>query len=351
MLKVSKFLSLFVFCVLFFVSCGEKTPEADVNEVVVYVALDQDFSKPMFELFEKKTGIKVKAKFDTEDTKTTGLVNAIIAGKDKQICDVFWNNEIVQTIKLKMAGLTQKVEPANAAKIPAQYKDKDGHWYGLAARSRVVLINKKRFAEKFPGVEYPSSFEDLLDPKWGAEAAYAKPLNGTTATHFSVILSKLGMEAGAEKLKALKNSDIQIKSSNGQTMRDVRDGVISWAWTDTDDAAKALAEKGDELVMLYTSAWNNDSGALVLPNTVCLIKDAPHKAAAEKFINFVLSEEVEKLLAEAAGKQIPLKPGIAVEGVDDLEKIKETSGIFEVDFDKVGTDWDKCRKILEDLYN
>ena len=70
--------------------------------------------------------------------------------------------------------------------------------------------------------------------------------------------------------------------------------------------------------MIYASAWDKGSGALVLPNAISLLKNAPHKDAAVKFINFILSKEVEKMLAEAAGKQIPLKPNIKVEGFDNL---------------------------------
>ena len=337
-----------IVCSLFFVSCGKDTEE---NFVVAYIALDMDLSKPLLAVFEKRTGIKVKAKYDNELTKTTGLVNEIVGMKDNQKVDVFWNNEIVQTIMLKLAGFTQKTEPANASKIPAQYKDKDGHWYGFAARARVILVNKKRFAEKFPNTEYPSCFEDMFDEKWGKEAAYAKPLFGTTATHFTVIYNELGEKKAVEKFKLLKNSMVQMKTSNGQTMRDVQNGVISWAWTDTDDAAKAIAQEGDKLEMIYASAWEKGSGALILPNTVCLLKNAPHKKAAEKFINFLLSDEVEKLLAEAAGKQIPLKTGIKVKDVDELNKIEETSKIFKVNFDEVSSHWDNCRKYLSALFN
>ncbi len=171
-------------------SCGKDNSvegDGDAKQLVVYFALDSVFSEPIFELFEKKTGIKVRAKFDDELTKTTGLVNKIIGLKGKQEADVFWNNEIVQTLKLKQNGLTQSCKPENAKKIPAEFKDKECHWYGFAARARVILVNKKRFKEKFGTIDYPSSFWDILDPKWGKEAAIAKPLFGTTATHAATL--------------------------------------------------------------------------------------------------------------------------------------------------------------------
>ncbi|MCD4656713.1 MAG: extracellular solute-binding protein [Planctomycetes bacterium] len=348
MTHISKFLLCIVVFSLFFMSCNR---DDDKNVVVVYIALDMDLSKPIIADFERKTGIKVLAKYDDEMSKTTGLVNSILSMKNNQKADVFWNNEIVQTIRLKLAGLTDSCTPENAKDIPAEFKDTDGHWFGFAARSRVILLNKKRFAEKFPDAEYPSCFTDLFDEKWGKEAAYAKPLFGTTATHFAAIFTKLGEKKAVEKFKELKNSKIAIKTSNGQTMQEVRNGQICWSWTDTDDAEKALAEKGNELEMIYASAWVKDSGALVLPNAISLLKNAPHKDAAVKFINFILSKEVEKMLADAAGKQIPLKPGIKVEGFGNLNDIKEKAKIFDISFENVGKQWDNSRKYLEAIFN
>ncbi|MCK5345702.1 MAG: extracellular solute-binding protein, partial [Candidatus Heimdallarchaeota archaeon] len=99
------------------------------------------------------------------------------------------------------------------------------------------------------------------------------------------------------------------------------------------------------------STWDKGSGALVLPNTICLLKNAPHKEAAVKFINFILSKEVEIMLAKAAGKQIPLKPNIEVEGIDTLKKIKDIAKLFEINFDDVGKQWDNSRKYLEAIFN
>ena len=344
------FSRLFLCLIIFSLLTSSCIKDDGKNVVVAYIALDTDLSKPILAEFEKKTGIKVLAKFDNELTKTTGLVNEIIGMKNNQKADVFWNNEIVQTIRLKIAGITEACTPNNAKDIPDEYKDKEGHWFGFAARSRVILLNKKRFAEKFPDAEYPSCFTDLFDEKWGKEAAYAKPMFGTTATHFAAIFTKLGEKEAVEKFKELKNSKIGIKPSNGQTMREVQDGQISWCWTDTDDAAKAIAKKGDELKMIYASTWDKGSGALVLPNTICLLKNAPHKDAAIQFINFILSKEVEEMLAKSAGKQIPLKPNIKVESIDNLDKIRDTAKLFNINFEDVGKEWDKSRKYLEAIY-
>src|SRR4051794_16745266 len=74
-------------------------------EVVVYTALDQEFSKPIFATFTEKTGIPVRAKYDAESTKTVGLAETIIQERARPRCDLFWNNEILNTFRLERAGL------------------------------------------------------------------------------------------------------------------------------------------------------------------------------------------------------------------------------------------------------
>ena len=61
------------------------------REVVIYTSVDQVFSEPILNGFEKAKGIKVKAVYDVEASKTAGLVNRLIAEKDRPKCDVFWN--------------------------------------------------------------------------------------------------------------------------------------------------------------------------------------------------------------------------------------------------------------------
>lgn len=101
--------------------------------VVLYTAHDRMHSEPVIKMFEKKTGIKVKTVFDTEATKTAGLVNRLLAEKNRPKADVFWNNEIVRIIVLKKKGVLDTYISPNAKEIPANFKDPEGYWTGFAA--------------------------------------------------------------------------------------------------------------------------------------------------------------------------------------------------------------------------
>ena len=162
------------------------------NKVVVYSALDREFSGPMFDDFESQSGIHILAKFDVESTKTVGLVNEIIQQQERQRCDVFWNNEILHTLRLDRLGLLEAIELPQADKFPPAYRSPAGHWYGFAARARVLIVNTDILA---PG-ERPASVRDLAAPQWKGRCGIAKPLFGTTATHAAVLFSQWGDQRG-----------------------------------------------------------------------------------------------------------------------------------------------------------
>ena len=106
--------------------CSKRAPQ---QEVVVYTSLDKVFSQPILEEFENKTGIGVKAVYDSEATKTTGLVNRLIAEKDSPRADVFWNSETGRTIVLKQKGILTSYKSLSAVDIPSTFKDRDGYWH------------------------------------------------------------------------------------------------------------------------------------------------------------------------------------------------------------------------------
>jgi len=125
--------SLLAMLILSLGGCKGKEP---AQEVVIYTSLDKVFSQPILEAFEKETGIKVLDVYDSEATKTTGLVNRLIAEKNNPRADVFWNSETGRTIVLKQKGVLVRYISPSASDIPAQFKDPDGCWIGFAARCR-----------------------------------------------------------------------------------------------------------------------------------------------------------------------------------------------------------------------
>src|SRR5438105_929628 len=106
---------------------------ANSNTVVVYVSEDQVFSEPILKDFERETGITVRAVFDTEEAKSTGVMNRLVAERNNPQADVYWANEPIRAELLKQQGISAPYISPAANDIPALFKDPDGYWTGFSA--------------------------------------------------------------------------------------------------------------------------------------------------------------------------------------------------------------------------
>ncbi|MFN3532917.1 MAG: extracellular solute-binding protein [Candidatus Brocadia sp.] len=289
-----KFITLFIALFMSATMCYAE------NEVVVYTSEDKVFSEPVLQAFEKKTGIKVKAIYDVEETKGTGLVNRIIAEKDNPQADVFWSGDPVRPALLEIKGISAPYISSVAADIPKIYKDEDGHWTGFSARARILIYNTNLVNTD----EKPLSIFDLTKPMWRGQVAMANPLFGTTSIHMAALFITLGDEKAKKFLNDLKANGVKIVSSNGEVKRLVARGEVKAGITDTDDANVALKE-GSPVKVVFPD--QTSIGTLIMPNMVCLIKNSPNQENGKKLIDYLLSKEVEKSLAWAACAQMPLR--------------------------------------------
>lgn len=282
------------------------TPEPPLGgSVVVYTAHDRQFSEPILQKFEEATGIEVLPVYDTEAVKTVGLVNRLLRERNRPRADVFWNNEIVRSIQLKNEGLTAPYESPSAARIPASLKDPEGHWAGFGARARVILVNKDRLPDQ---AQWPRRVDALADPQWKGNAAFAKPLFGTTNTHAAVIWAAAGEDAAKEFWNAALENAI-MEAGNAQARDAAAAGEVAWCLTDTDDAHGAVLD-GANVAIVYPEGGPAGEGTMVMPNTVVLIKNGPNPEQGKALIDFLLSEAVEADLAASRSAQLPVRDGV-----------------------------------------
>ena len=302
-------------------------PKEEIK-VVVYVSHDQDISEPILKEFENISGIKVEALYDTETTKTVGLVNRLIAEKNNPRADVFWNNEVIRSVLLKNESVLQPYCSPNANDIPSVYKDKDCYWTGFAARARVILYNTEKMSEK----ESPKSLYDFIDPKWKGKACISNPLIGTGSGLAAALFASLGDEKAEELFLKMKANEVHILESPSMVRDQVVVGECWFGSMDTDDAYDALAAK-KSVKMIIPDQASGDIGDFIVPNSVMMIKGAPHPREAVKLIDFLLSTKVEEQLAESA-LQIPLKSSSQT-SADVPKNIKPINATYEEIYNKL----------------
>jgi iron(III) transport system substrate-binding protein len=264
--------------------------------LTVYCAHDAVYSENILRQFEKQTGIPVQIRFDTEATKSLGLVEQLIREKDAPRCDVFWNNELLGTMDLQERGVLQPYKGTGYERIPVAFKDADGYWTGFGARLRVWIIN----TNLVDAAKWTEALDGSLD-----RVSMAKPLYGTTLTHYSVLWHFWGAEKLQQWHRAWRGRGVKEVDGNGKSKNLVASGVCNLGWTDTDDFFVAKDE-GKPVVMKPVTL--DDGATICIPNTVSIIKGTKKVADAQKLVDYLLSAETELALANSASRQVPLGP-------------------------------------------
>jgi len=311
------------------------------QEVVVYSALDREFSESILDDFQAASGVQVLDKYDVESTKTVGLVSEIIQEQNRPRCDVFWNNEILHTLRLKKLGLLDVYSSPPGDLFPPSYRSPTGDWYGLAARARVLLVNTELVSRD----EFPTSVMDLADPRWQGKIGIAKPLFGTTATHAAVLFALWGEERAREFFAALKQN-AEVLSGNKQVAVAVGRGQLAWGLTDTDDAVIEL-DNGMPVEIVFPDQGPDGLGTLFIPNTLCIIKGGPNAENARRLVDYLLSPTVEARLATGRSAQFPVNPTV---NVTSRALPAQPPAWMKVDFDAAAEQWESASEILRLMF-
>jgi len=305
--------------------------------VVVYVSHDQVFSEPILKDFEHDTGIKVLAVYDTEETKSAGVMNRLIAEKGNSQADVYWANEPIRAEVLRQQGVSEPYRSPNAEGIAEQFRDPAGHWTGFSARARMLIV-QQGLQDK------PISLQAYADPHFKGKAVMANPLFGTTTAHMAALFAVWGDNRARAFLDAVRKNGVQISSSNGESADQVASGAFQFALVDSDDV-HSRQKQGRPVEGVYPDQEADGLGCFIVPNAVLLIKGGPHTDAGKKLIDYLLSRETERKLAYSDAAQIPLHPGVETPaGVPRLETLR----VMQVDYAVVAAKMQAIQPWLRD---
>ncbi|WP_373649085.1 substrate-binding domain-containing protein [Schlesneria sp. DSM 10557] len=289
---------------------------ADADTLVVYCAHDRIFAEDVLNEFSRQTGIQVQTRYDTEATKSLGLINLIVQEAAQPRCDVFWNNELLGMVELQQQGLLEAHRGAAWSRIPEQFRDPEGYWVGFAARLRVIIFNTSQVASS------EETFSTLLGLE-PARVAMAKPLFGTTLTHYTVLWHLWGGERLKDWHRDLRMRGLREVDGNAAVKDIVARGTCDAGLTDTDDVFVALddglpvemlpvrisavpPQSDHQAVPAENSPTATQYRTVCIPNTVGIIKGTRRLTAAQRLVDFLASAETELALAKSKARQIPL---------------------------------------------
>lgn len=301
------------------VSCSSGEGES-AGRVVLYSSVDDYVLREVIDAFEKAHGLEVLVVGDTEATKTFGLVERLLAERESPRADVWWSSEPFGTIRLAGEGIfaeyTSEVEAEFEGGWPIRDEGSEGRggWYGFARRGRVLAYN----TERVKADEAPHRLADLVEARWKGRVGMADPRFGTTRGAMAALVAKWGSEQTRQWLEAMKGNGMRLYAGNSTAVRAVAAGEIDVCLTDTDDVWAAQAN-GWPVSLVYESLDSDQGadfasfGALLLPNTVALVRGGPNPQGAAILIDYLLGVEVERILASSDSHNIAMRAEIARE--------------------------------------
>ena len=274
------------------------------EEVNVYSHRQPELIQPLLTAFTAQTGIPVNVAFVDK-----GMVEKLKAEGDRSPADLVLTVDVARLGEVKDAGITQPVEDAALdAAIPANLRDKDHQWYGLTTRARIVYASKERVKDG-----EVTTYEDLADPKWKGRIC-TRPF--TDDYNVALLSAFLAQHGEADTVKWLEGVKANLaKKPEGSDRAQVKS---IWA-KECDISLGNTYYMGKMLEDAEQKPWA-ESVRIVFPtfagggthvnvSGVAMTKSAPNKDAALKLMEFLASDEAQKIYAET-NHEFPIKAGV-----------------------------------------
>lgn len=289
-------------------SAAMATPAFAGGEVNIYSYRQPFLIEPLLEAFTKETGIKANVIFAAD-----GLAERIQAEGANSPADVLLTVDIGRLDGAKELGITQPVssEVVNE-NVPAMYRDPEGHWIGLTTRARIIYASKER-------VEQDSiTYEELADPKWKGKICTRSGQHVYNVALFASIIAHKGAEEAEAWLTGLRDNLATKPTGNDRSqVQSIFAGECDLSLGNTYYMGAMLTnEKEPEQKDWANSAKilfpnSDDRGTHVNISGVVMAKNAPNPEAAVKLIEFLSSDEAQRIYAEA-NNEYPVKAGVAL---------------------------------------
>ena len=273
------------------------------DEVNIYSYRQPELIKPLTDAFTEETGIKVNVAFLNK-----GMAEKLKAEGDKTPADVALTVDISRLAELVNNDLTQAVSSDLLKQnVPAQYRDAQGHWYGLTTRARIVYASKDRVKPS-----EITTYEDLASDKWKGRICTRSGMHPYMVALTSAYIYHHGAPAAAKWLEGIKSNLARKPQGNDRAqVKAIWAGECDISLGNTyymgkmleDDEQKAWAQSVHVLFPTFQK-----SGTHVNISGVALMKYAPNRDNGIRLIEFLTSPKAQEIYA-TANYEYPIAPG------------------------------------------
>jgi len=300
-------------------------PALAAETVNAYSIWPENWARPMFEEFEKATGIKVNfVRFSSGEA-----LARVIAEKNNPQVDVLFGGPVETFAAGISEGVFESYKSPSFAKLPPRFRHADGQWTAIADDPLVFMSNDKFVKEN--GLKAPASWNDLLAPQYKNMLQMADArTSGTAVTRIFSILEVNGRDEtkAFDYMKKLRpNVQLYTKSGGGGTLP-VGLGQAGAGIFFIVDALDTKA-KGYDVTISFPK-----EGIGTAAEGIALIKGAKNPAAAKKLIDWATSSAMQSQFAKYKINFVPASPDVALE--PSLAEVLKGAKIFAIDADYAG---------------
>jgi len=317
--------------------CGGSDNAGEDGTLTVYSGREEELVAPLFDRFEKETGIEVEVRY----ADSAELAATVAEEGDNSPADVFFAQDpgSLGSVEDQLAELPEEI----LDRVDKQFRDSDGRWVGTSGRARVIVYNTDELSED----EVPDSVFDLTDPKWKGRIGLA-PTNASFQAFVTAMRLDVGEERTRQWLEGLKANDPKLYEKNTPTVEATASGEIDLGLVNHYYLYLVKAEQGTDTPIANKYLPGDDPGALVSVAGAGVLEGAENGEGAERFVEFLLSDESQRFYTEEAEEaEIPLVDGIpAKEGVPTLEELADRGP--DVDLSSFGTELERTLELLNE---
>ena len=300
-----KYISL-LFVLALTIACNKKQEDINISkEVTLYTHRHYDTDQLIFKNFEKSTGIKVNVVNASADE----LIQKMESEGEQSPADLLITVDAGRLVRAKQKGLLQSASSKFIeSAVPANLRDADNNWFGLTKRARIIAYSKDRVNSA-----QLSTYEDLVNPKWKNKVLIRSSSNIYNQSLLASIIANNGNDAAKKWAKSLTNNFARKPKGNDRDqVKAVLAGEGDLAIVNTYYLGKLLNSKdpqevkaGEAVKVFFPN--QEGRGTHINVSGIGVAKHAPNKENAIKFIEYLLSIEVQETFA-SANYEYPVNP-------------------------------------------
>jgi len=346
-----KNISLFVLSIFVFISCGENKKQEvsnnETKEITIYTHRHYDSDKTIFANFEKETGIKVNVVKANADE----LLQKLEAEGKQSPADVLLTIDAGRLVRAKQKDLLQAAQSEIIEKsVPENLRDGENFWFSLTKRARIIVYDKNKV-----NPEDLSTYEDLTNPKWNGKVLIRSSSNIYNQSLLASIIANNGQDSAKQWAAGLVQNMARVPKGNDRDqVKAILAGEGEIGIINTYYLGKLInskdsleVEAGNSVGVFFLN--QEDRGAHINVSGIGVAKYAPNKEYAIKFIEYLVSKDVQEIFAkanyeypvnkEASASDLLKSWGDFKEDDLPLSKLGELNKEAVIIFDEVA--WDK----------